>query len=391
MYFKPIIDANGIKVPDYASIRDFLLAEFRRIFGQDLYLGADSQDYQMISLFAMALDDANSLTIEAYNNRNPDYASGNSLDMLLPLNGLTRIAATHSTVVLTLTGDPGTVIPAGSAALDWNGKRWIIQSEATIGAGGSVNADARAEYSGRIVAGIGAINQIGTPTGGWVSVTNAAPAVPGRDLETDAELRARRLSSLETQAVGATQAMLGALYKVPGVTGVMIYENSSAENDSNGIPPHSICVVIEGGSASEIAKVIYAKKSPGCGLYGAVQETITDIFGNSVVIKFTRPTQFGIAVEISLKAFTGYSSETADRIKAAVSAHISGLRIGETLENGLLWGVIVGQNPTIGGATFSPTSVKMGLVGGAMSDTPITPQYSERFICEVANITITTV
>ncbi len=38
-YFKPIIDADGLKVPDYVDIREYLVAEFKRIFGEDLYLG----------------------------------------------------------------------------------------------------------------------------------------------------------------------------------------------------------------------------------------------------------------------------------------------------------------------------------------------------------------
>ncbi len=37
-------------VPTYADIRDDLLAKFQEIYGNDLYLGNDSQDYQMISV-----------------------------------------------------------------------------------------------------------------------------------------------------------------------------------------------------------------------------------------------------------------------------------------------------------------------------------------------------
>ena len=98
-YFAPFIDAQGIHVPEYVDIREYLLGEFRRIFGSDLYLGEDSQDYQMISVFADALDDLNALAIEAYNNRNPDYARGRSLDLILPINGLNRIGASHSTAM----------------------------------------------------------------------------------------------------------------------------------------------------------------------------------------------------------------------------------------------------------------------------------------------------
>ena len=49
-------------------------------------------DYQLLSVFAKALDDASALVLQAYNSRNPAYASGNALDLLLPAYGLTRAA-----------------------------------------------------------------------------------------------------------------------------------------------------------------------------------------------------------------------------------------------------------------------------------------------------------
>lgn len=389
MYFKPTIDEQGIKVPDYTSIRDYLLSEFKRIFGNDLYLGTDSQDYQMISLFAMALDDANALAIESYNNRNPDYARGNALDMLLPLNGLTRIGATHSTATLELSGEPGATIAAGSVATDFPGNRWILQTSSEIDASGKATVDARAEKSGRIVAGVGAINQIATPTAGWVSVTNPQEAVPGRDTETDAELRARRIASVESLSVGVTQAMLGALLKVSDVSGVVIYENATGTTDTNGIPAHSICVVVLGGDNEDIARTIYAKKSPGCGLYGDVEKSIVDVFGNTVTIKFMRPVQKSVAVDITVRAFAGYSTETATNIVEAVAEHICGLKIGETLETGLLWGVVAGQNPSSGGALFSPTSILTGIVGDTKTSSPIVPAFNEILVCSEEDITVT--
>lgn len=50
-YFKPYIDGTGYHYPTYNDIRDDMMDRFRQIYGQDIYLGNDSQDYQMISIF----------------------------------------------------------------------------------------------------------------------------------------------------------------------------------------------------------------------------------------------------------------------------------------------------------------------------------------------------
>ena len=49
-------------------------------------------DYQLLSVFAKALDDVSALVLQAYNSRNPAYATGQALDLLLPQYGIIREA-----------------------------------------------------------------------------------------------------------------------------------------------------------------------------------------------------------------------------------------------------------------------------------------------------------
>lgn len=51
-YFSPYIDLTGMHIPTYADIRDELISMMKQIFGQDIYIDVDSQDYQQISIFA---------------------------------------------------------------------------------------------------------------------------------------------------------------------------------------------------------------------------------------------------------------------------------------------------------------------------------------------------
>ena len=74
-YYAPYIDTTGIHVPTYEDIRDDLIASMKQIFGQDIYLDDDSQDYQQISIFAKKIFDTNSLAVLVYNNRTANTAS----------------------------------------------------------------------------------------------------------------------------------------------------------------------------------------------------------------------------------------------------------------------------------------------------------------------------
>lgn len=52
-YFEPYIDESGFHYPSYQDILNDILDGMRKIYGQDLYLEHDSQDYQMCSIFAL--------------------------------------------------------------------------------------------------------------------------------------------------------------------------------------------------------------------------------------------------------------------------------------------------------------------------------------------------
>lgn len=116
-YFKPYIDGTGYHYPTYNDIRDDMMDRFRQIYGQDIYLGNDSQDYQMISIFALKIYDTFQAVELDYNNRSPKTAIGTALDALIKINGLTRKKASYSTVQVTLTGDAGTQVVGVSCGI----------------------------------------------------------------------------------------------------------------------------------------------------------------------------------------------------------------------------------------------------------------------------------
>ena len=356
-YIEPGIDSAGLHVPEYEDIKQRLLDSFRQIFGDDLYLGEDTQDYQMIAEFAECLDDVYSLIIESYNSRNPNYATGTALDMIIALNGIRRIVATHSTVILTLTGSNGAEIPAGSIAKDIAGYQWATSADAIIGSDGTVDVLATCTVAGAVNAPANSITQIMNPTAGWIGVTNANDAIPGQNNETDAELHERREKSVANSGVSIVDAIYGNIRNIDTVSKARMYENSTGSPDANGIPGHSICVCVLGGDTEEIGKRIFNKKSPGCGTYGNTSATVRDVFGNNNTVYFNRPVEVPLTITVSLRTFAGYNNGTIDQIKSNIVSYISGLNIGDDLNVGLLWAPILAVNTDPQNPVCSPTSV----------------------------------
>lgn len=90
-YFAPYLDETGMHLPTYADRMENLMEGYRNIFGGNITLTPDTMDYQLLSLFAKALDDMSSLLLDVYVSRDPDMARGQALDLLLPLTGIRRV------------------------------------------------------------------------------------------------------------------------------------------------------------------------------------------------------------------------------------------------------------------------------------------------------------
>jgi hypothetical protein len=84
-YFPPFIDSAGLHIPIYSDILADLIAQTQQIFGADIYLGIDSQDYQFLSILALKQNDTLQAIQLAYNNRSPVSAIGSALDGLVKI------------------------------------------------------------------------------------------------------------------------------------------------------------------------------------------------------------------------------------------------------------------------------------------------------------------
>lgn len=373
-YTAPYIDAAGLHIPSYTDIRDDLVETFKSIYGQDIYLDNDSQDYQMISAFALKTYDTMQLLQIVYNNHSPKTAVGTGLDSLVKLNGIRRKEASYSTCVLTITGTVGTEIAAGIVQ-DESGLLWDLPTGIILSRE-EEEVTAQCETLGAIEAPPGTITKIQNPQRGWVSVTNKVAAVPGDPVETDEELRARQTISVSIPSRNLLNGTIAGIASVDGVTRCKVYDNDTNVTDANGVPGHSIAAVVEGGLDKDIAEQIYLRKGPGGGTYGTTEYEFTNLDGGKTMIHFFRPDYVTVDVTVAITKGLRYTSTVADQIKTAVTDYLESLTIGDSVSITGALAAITAVIPNRAQPIYSLKSLTIGKAGEILGTADVTIPFN---------------
>lgn len=400
-YIAPSIGPTGLTIPSYQDILADNLEQFLKIYGANQYIGQDSAIYQLLSILSLKQSDTLQALQYAYNQSSPATAIGAGLDRLVKINGLARLPYTFSTVVLTITGTPDTVITNG-AAQDVNNNTWLLTTPVTIPSGGTINVIGTCTTPGVITAEPNSIETIATPTGGWASVTNPAPANPGTPIETDSQLRARQAISVALPSKTMLDGTIADIVQIPGVTRENVLENYTSAIDSFGNPPHSITAVVEGGTDLAVATAIYNNRGIGCFTNGlvdsgatpanTVQVTINDpINGYPLIISFLRPTFELIYVTLQVHLLLGGTSATLTAIQNDVVNYLNSLDIGESVVFSEIYGAALNARSNPDAPTFSIRAVFTGLTPSPVGTVDIPLRFFQVSEGILANVIVTSV
>lgn len=383
------ISSTGIIAPGYADILQELRIQFWGIYGSDAKLDEDSQDGQWLGVLAKIIDDTNQLAIAAYNAFSPATAQGAGLSSVVKINGLARRIATNSQVIVTIGGEAGRTIENGlvgdNQAL---GTRWALPALVTIPVEGTIDVTATCTELGSTVAAPGTITEILTPTLGWQTVTNPQAATPGEPIEADAGLRQRQAVSTALPALTVLESIYGSLAALGGVSRLTVYENDTDIVDAEGVPPHSISAVVEGGDVAEIAATIAAKKSPGTGTYGTTTRVVIDQNGVPNTIHFFALSEVPMTIQIDITALPGYLSTTGVLLRQAVVDYLNTLVIGEDSYLARLY-TPANLTSTGLGATFVVTAIRQGRNAVPPAAVNVAIAFNEATISELDDVTLT--
>jgi len=356
----------------------------RSIFGQDIDLSSDTMDGQHVSLFAESTADLDELAELVWLSFDPDLAFGNSLSRLVKINGIERSQGAYSTVNLTLTGTASTLVPQGSIISNANGTVTVYTTaDARIDATGTVIVTAMPDSMGAISADASTLTSIKSPLFGWDSVTNATAMTLGKVRESDQKLRTRRSSSVSKGSRNMTEALWAKLADLTGVIDVAVLENATQYQDSRGLPPNSIHVVIAGGSVAEISETIWTSKTGGTGVAGIESHIIVDEVGGEQLIKFSRPIDASIKIRVFITPLSGYSFSTETLIKNALVDYLpENTSVGGNIINSDLYSPL----NEIGG--FSIERIELGQGADIPAEKSIYLNFNERLVISTADIEV---
>lgn len=343
---------------------------------------------------------------QAYNSKDPNKASGLDLDAIASLTGTSRSEGTASTVtgfVLSGVASPLTTVPAGTIFESvTTGSRWTLDQQWTLDSSGQAVVDITCTEIGPIEADAGTITRIITTVPGLTSCNNPSPATPGTGIESDSSLRVKRATAVGRPGNNQIDSMLGELYAVDGTRRVKVYENDTNTTDSNGLPPHSIAPIIDGGTDADVAMAIYTKKNPGVALYQAGTPVSVDVTSpvypdNVKTIKFSRPKYVDMMIAVTIKNDGSLPSNTQDLIRdafiefaagglvpAEFGFKVDGFDIGETVPYSTLYTPI---NKVIG--QYGNSYVQTLTVNGGTTN--VTIAFNELSRWTSSNITVTLV
>jgi hypothetical protein len=127
------------------------------------------------------------------------------------------------------------------------------------------------------------------------------------------------------------EAIRAALIQTEGVTFAIVYENDTDLIDDEGRPPHSIEAVVAGGQPQDIADTIWRTHAGGIATYGSQVVTVNDSQGIPHLMRFNRPTEVPIYLQITVTANPEkeLSGAAIPLIQQAIVKQGAGLTVGQ--------------------------------------------------------------
>ena len=323
-------DENGLQVITQNELVDNLTQSFQEIYGEDINVDSNSPDGQVINIFAQSLEDFYELLSQVYASFDPDQAIGNVLDQRCAINGIQRKGGTYTYVTIDVEADRAVTLEGidqvapeqAYTVSDSEGNLFVLSATSSINVGTSALV-----FRALNVGSVEVLpNTITTPVTiilGVISVNNPSGAIEkGLNEETDAELRERRKQSLTIANQGYTDGLLASLLNIEGVTNANVYQNRTSTTDADGIPAHSIWVVVRGGTDQEIGDVMDYKVAGGVGMKGSTSVNVLQADGNYATYYFDRPTGELLYASIELTPLNGQVIDYS-ALKESIAEHFN--------------------------------------------------------------------
>ena len=380
------LTSTGLEIRTQGQIQADLETAERAEVSADLDLSTSSPLGQINRIFARALRLGEEGLAALYAAIDPDSASGDALLRLSALTGTYREAASKTRVSADVDLDAG-VYAIGTLVVAPDGRPEDrlsnIEEITTAGAVETVLFDA--EIAGALDVTANTL-VIASPLAGFNSVDSSLGGVTGSPIETEAALRLRRRSEVESPGSSSAAGIVADLTREIAA----IISASVTENDTDGVvdsvPAHAIEAIVYGPLSptadenEEVALQILASKAAGIGTYGNTSITVVDPEGQSKLVRFTRPTLVPATITLSILVnSTTYAGDTA------LAEHLADRALEEWIPGlDVSWSQVLGWAHEVQGV-LRATTINVG--GGAFVNVAISTRQIATL--ESTDITVT--
>lgn len=321
------LTSTGLQTKTRAELLAEYTAALQGVYGIGINLDPDSPDGQELNIRIQAVLDILDLITQVYNSFDPDSAIGATLDMRVAINGIERKAGTYTITYITITTSKALTLygldqdiePVYTVS-DNAGNKWFLITSTPIAVAGDSVLSFRAEKPGKVYTTPNTITVPVTIVLGVTAINNPSSySSLGIDEESDVELKIRRRKSVSLASQGYLASLEAALNDINGLSTAIIYENDTASTDSDGIPSHSIWVIVGGvANNSDIASAIYKKRNSGCGMKGSVTYVIIQVDGSEFVVRWDVVASETLYTKFSVSSLDGVSVPDIEAIRSGL-------------------------------------------------------------------------
>lgn len=389
---------TGLVLPSDAAILQGVQQDIDNAFGGGVNPALNTPQGQLASSEAAVISDKNAQILSLITQVDPAFAEGRMQDAIGRIYFLDRKPAIPTSVVATLSGLTGTVIPVGALARASDGTVYVCTQAGTIPVSGTVDLSFEATVNGPIALAAGQLNQIYQSIPGWDSITNVAPGAVGADVESRQDFEFRRRQSVALNGLNTVQAIYANVFDIEDVLDVYAVDNPLGTSETIGgvlLAPHSLYVAVVGGAAADIANAIWTHKPPGCDYNGNTSFVVEDMNYDQPRPQYTvtwqTPDAVPILFEVEIATNPSLPSDIVTLTKQAIIAAFNGTdggqraRLGATIFASRYYAPIGNISPYV-----NILSLLLGK-NAAPSVTSVTMNIDERPTITETDITVTLV
>ncbi len=404
------LTADGLQTQTQQELVEQITAKLRSTFGNNTNTTTSSILGQLTNIEAEFLALNQDVLKAVWRSFDPNSAIGVALDRLANLTGTTRKGATNSTVEGLYNFNAAGTVSNGDLFnnVDTN-QQWEAIGGPYVAVGaGSIAGSMAAVATGPLIANAGTNWAKVTANPNLDDFTNVGDdANPGRNEETDPDLRVRRQTELYARNIGGLLAISGVVSKVDGVLTATTYHNPATPGlDADGIPFKAFNVVVETnpsvpGAALQqsIGDAIFSAMGAGGEAYGTdYTTTVTDVEGvahTDIRFDLVGSVDVYAAVTITTAGTEQAVSSNMKEVTEAALLEFANANFKDIGRNqlGFEWVGVVSdlqEAGEISGAVTVTVQLSRTAIGGPFAD-PLEIDIRERPDFDSANIVVTVV